>query len=77
MYIWHSYRSYKIISRVSEKAPAPPFAQPLSWLGEQRKSCCVLERPTGTDLLNQGSKGKNLLSFSSPQPNMKMVIFSC
>lgn len=68
-YIWHSYRSYKIISRVFKKAPALPFPQ-LCPDQENRGSLVVyLKGQRVQTYCNKGEKLGIYCHFSSPQLN--------
>lgn len=77
MYIWHSYGSCKIISRVSKKAPALPFPQ---LCPDQENRGSLVGYLKGQQVQTYCSKGEKegiYCHFSSPKLNMKTVSLSC
>lgn len=63
MYIQHSYKSRKTTSCVSKKVPSLPFPQLYPDRENRGSLLLYLKRPISADLLQQGRKVRNLLTF--------------
>lgn len=75
MYIWHSYRSYKIISSVSKNVPALPFPQLCPAQNNKGSLVVYLKGEWLQTYWSKGQKEGIYCHFSNPQFKKEMVVF--